>query len=123
MKMNPNRAKNANVTATLPAVKRRLRKTRTSSIGCDERSSQRTNPVSSAPAAANALRLSADVHPLMGASMTAHTNSVTPAIDSSRPTGSNRLVCGSREVGTTSATATIATSTTGTFTRNTEPHE
>ena len=43
---NPKRAKKANVTATLPAVKRRLVNTETSSIGWSMRRSHHTNPAS-----------------------------------------------------------------------------
>ena len=55
--------------------------------------------------------------------MTAHTNTVMPAIDSTMPSGSKRCTVASREVGTIRPTRTIATTMTGTFTRNTEPHQ
>ena len=55
--------------------------------------------------------------------MTAHTSSDTPAIDSTMPTGSNRCTWVSRLVGTKRAINTMATSTTGTLTMNTDPHQ
>ena len=48
MKMNPNRAKKANATETLPAVNRMLVNTPTSSIGWSLRRSHRTNAVNNA---------------------------------------------------------------------------
>ena len=64
-----------------------------------------------------------EAHPWFGPSMTAHTSSDTPAIDSTMPTGSNRCTWVSRLVGTKRAINTMATSTTGTLTMNTDPHQ
>ena len=55
--------------------------------------------------------------------MTAHTSVVTPAIEASMPTGSNRLIVVSRDVGTIRAMATRATAMTGTLIISTEPHQ
>ena len=64
-----------------------------------------------------------DSHPLVGPSITAHTSSDTPAIDSTMPSGSNLAIVVSRDVGTTRAISAIETSTIGTFTRSTEPQK
>ena len=67
--------------------------------------------------------LSGDVQPCSGPSMTAHTSVPTPAIDSTVPSASKRLIVVSREVGTTRAMATRATAITGTLIISTEPHQ
>ena len=123
MKMNPNSAKNANATETLPAVKRMLVNTATSSIGWSMRFSQRTNADNNAAARPKAMTLVAEVQPCLGPSITAHTNTLTPAIDRPMPSGSKRRIVVSRDVGTTRQIAIIATTITGTLTRKTEPQK
>ena len=122
-KTNPNREKKANVTARLPAVKRMLVNTETSSIGWSMRRSQATKPASSRAATAKAAMLVGDVQPWTGPSMTAHTSTPMPAIEAKVPTGSKRLIVVSREVGTTRATAIRATAITGTLMNRTDPHQ
>ncbi len=59
-----------------------------------------------------------------GASITVHTSrAMRPPIDSMSPTGSNRPACGSCEVGSSCWPATRATTTIGTLTKKTEPHQ
>ena len=123
MKMNPNSAKKANATEMLPAVKRMLEKTPTSSIGWSLRRSHRMNAVNSTAARAKATRLVGDVQPCFGPSITAHTSTVTPAIDKAIPSGSKRRIVVSRDVGTTRQMAIMATTITGTLTMNTEPQK
>ena len=70
-KNEPNIAKEARVIARLAAEKRGLRKSRMSSIGARARSSQATNPASSAAATAKAARMVRSVQPCAGTSMIA----------------------------------------------------
>ena len=62
-KMNPNRAKNDTVTAPLAALNRRLRNSRTSSMGCAARRSRTMNAASSTAEAAKPARLRPAAHP------------------------------------------------------------
>jgi hypothetical protein len=62
-KMKPSRVKNATVTAPLAALNRRLRNSRTSSIGCRERCSPMMNAASNAAETANPATLRALPHP------------------------------------------------------------
>ena len=121
--MNPNRAKKANVTATLPAVNRGLANTVTSSMGWSVRRSQATKPTSSTPASVKATRLVSDNQPWVGPSITVHTSTVMPAIDTSVPIGSKRPIVVSRDVGTKRATRTRATAMTGALIISTAPHQ
>ena len=117
------RAKKANVTATLPAVKRALANTETSSIGWSMRRSQATNPPRSTAPRPKASSDVGDVQPWSGPSMTAHTTVAMPATDRIVPSGSRRVIVVSRDVGTSTAMATSATATTGTLIISTEPHQ
>ena len=71
--MTPISAKNTNVTATLAALKRRLRNTLTSSIGWSVRRSQATNSARIAAPPAKAPRIVGLVQPRSGASIRPHT--------------------------------------------------
>ncbi len=122
-KMNPNSAKKPSVTARLAAVNRMFRNRCTSSNGSGVRSSRHTNSARIASAPAMPPIVAAEVQPFPGASMSDQTRSVTPAIDSATPGRSSLGASGSRERGTRSMAPTIPASATGTFTRNTEPHE
>src|SRR5215210_1825446 len=121
--MTPNSAKKTRPMETLAAEKRAFRKKRSGSMGCSVRSSQATKAARAAVANANPLRTPADVHPWPGASMIDHTSAVRPTTDRTAPTGSSRRRIGSRDSGTSTRPATIAATTIGTFTRNTEPHQ
>ena len=109
--------------AVFAAVKRGFVKKLMSSIGWSLRRSHRMNAVSNAAARPKATMLVTDVQPCFGPSITAHTNMLTPAIDMAIPSGSKRRIVVSRDVGTTRQMAIIATTITGTFTRNTEPQK
>ncbi len=61
--MKPNRVKNDTVTAPLAALNRRLRNSRTSSIGCAASRSAAMNPASSAAETAKPATVRAAVHP------------------------------------------------------------
>src|SRR3954463_540324 len=122
-KMVPNSARNANVIAPLAAEKRGFSKKRTSSIGFELCSSHRKNPTSTAMPTANPASTAGDVQPSLGPSMTAHSSTARPTIERSDPKGSSLPACGSLESGTSRYPATSASTTTGTFTRNTEPHQ
>ena len=98
--MNPNRPKNAIVIERLPALNRGRRNTSTSSIGWSMRRSQTMNAPRSAMPVPNPAMLAVEVQPWCGPSMIAQTSAVTPTIDSTMPSGSNRSTCGSRLVGT-----------------------
>ena len=67
--MKPNSAKNVTVTAALAALKRRSRKSVTSSIGCATRRSRITKAVSSTALSANPPSVNAEDQPCSGASM------------------------------------------------------
>ena len=114
-------AKKAKVTLMLPAEKRRLRNTPTSSIGWSMRCSHRTKPRRNAAAAPNATNDATDSQPCTGPSITAHTSVPTPAMESTTPIGSKRWSVVSRDVGTSHAMSTIATNTTGTVTLAVSP--
>lgn len=61
--------------------------------------------------------------PRMGCSMMPYTSSASPAAASTAPAGSMRLACGSRDSGTSRATATRAAAMKGTLKRKTEPQK
>src|SRR5208283_2885250 len=109
--------------APTAAENRRDLKKETSSIGWDECRSQIMNRVSTASAAAMAPRMSGEVHERFGASMIPHSNSPMPTMDRPAPIGSERLVFGFFELGTSQTAANSPISAMGTLTRNTEPHQ
>ena len=117
-KSTPISAKNTNVIERLAALKRRLRNTLRSSIGCVVRRSQATKAARIAAPRPNAPRIVPSVQPRSGASMSPHTNAVSPAIESAAPRMSSRGCDGSRDSGTRSAAPARAIATTGRFTRN-----
>jgi hypothetical protein len=121
--MKPNRAKNATATDALAALKRALRNTPTSSIGSSRCSSQAMKLASRTNARRKPPSVTGAVQPWRGASITVYTRVDTPAMDTMRPTGSKRPARVSREVGSSTRPAISATATTGTLTKNAEPHQ
>src|SRR5215469_12453425 len=67
--------------------------------------------------------MGAEPHPSDGASIRAHKRAVRPAMDSSAPIGSSLGLDGSRESLTKKKPPMRPRITTGTLTRNTEPHQ
>ena len=121
--MNPNSAKNADVIATLAAENRRLEKIATGSIGLVTRSSHHTNSASSTAALAKPATVRPSSQPHSGASMIENTSVEIAAIESTTPAPSRRGASCSFDSGTTNQAAITTTATTGTFTKNTEPHQ
>ena len=115
-------AKNVSMRAPLAALKRGLAKKLMSSIGVRVRRSHTMKAVSSTAATAKAPSTSGSVQP-WAPSMIAHTRATRPTMDSTAPRKSTRGAAGSRDVGTKSCPPTRATTTTGTLTRKTEPHQ
>ena len=116
-------AKNTRVIAMFAAEKRGLRKNRTSSIGCEQRSSHCTNATRMARPPMIVPSTNGSDQPLDGPSMIPQSTGTRPMTDSAAPTGSSRDADSSRDVGSRSRPATMATITTGTLIRNTEPHQ
>ena len=119
--MTPISAKNTSVIEMLAALKRRLRKTRTSSIGCGVCRSQAMKAAMIAAPSANAVRMIELVQPRSGASISAHTIADRPAIERTMPGKSRRGDSGSRESGISIAPAIRQPATTGRLTRKTMP--
>src|SRR6476619_7473166 len=117
--MNPNRPKNAAAIAPLAAENRALANSVTSNSGSTRRTSHQTNPASRAADPTRPPIVTADPQPCAGASMIVQTSRPTPAIDPTAPNGSNLPGLGSRDSWTSARMATIATTASGTFTRNT----
>src|SRR5437660_1787056 len=111
--MKPKRQKKAIVTEPLAAVKRRLRKRPTSSIGAEVRRSHITKAASRTVAIAKPPSVRALPHPWLGASMIVKISSPIAAVENTSPPRSIRGACGSRDVGTTEATKTAAAAATG----------
>ena len=109
----PNSAKNAAVIDTLAAVKRRLRKIRTGSIGCGTRNSQATNTAISTALAAKPASVLPSSQPNSGASMIVKTSAPMAAIERRMPPRSRRGDSVSRDSGTTRTVAVIATAAIG----------
>ena len=86
----PNNEKNAIVIAPLAALNRGFWKKWMLSIGLDVCSSHNRNVTSSPAPIAKPASTSGAVQPCDGASITAHRNVVSPAMDSSAPRGSSR---------------------------------
>jgi hypothetical protein len=122
-KTKPKRAKKANVTATLPAVKRRLVNTETSSIGCVRLRSQATKTAAAPAARAKPPVVTGEVQPCSGASMMVNTRVPIARVDRTSPTTSTGGVAGSREVGTNKAPPTKVTAATGAMATKTLPHQ
>ena len=116
-KIAPNIAKNDSVIAPLAAENRRLRNSRTSSIGSGVWRSQATKPATSAAAAAKAPTMRGSVQPHSGASMMPHTSALRPAVESTKPGTSSRGAAGSRDSGTSGRCASRAATTNGMLTR------
>ena len=111
--MKPNRAKKAEVTATLAALNRRLVKMRTGSIGEGTRSSQPTKAARAIAATANPTIVEPLVHPHSGASMIVNTRAPIAPIDRSTPPTSSRGAVASRDSGTRTTDAVTARITIG----------
>ncbi len=93
------------------------------SIGREATCSQYTKPPSTASPPAPTPSTGAEVHPRPGASMTAHSVMVSPAMDRPEPTRSGGRATGSLESGSSGTDSSSASTTIGTLTRNTEPHQ
>ena len=122
-KIDPNMAKNTNVTAIDAAENRGFLKKLTSSIGSGVWSSHRMNATSIAAPPMKPMSTGVAVQPWLGPSMIPNSSPVSAPIDSTVPSRSIGLAFGSFELGTIAITATIATTITGRLTRKTEPHQ
>ncbi len=119
----PMTPKKSAVMVAAPQRNRGSRRVSSSMSGWGERSSRRANATNSSTPATAAPRTSGDPHPCWGPSTMATITAVRAPHQSSalhRSTGGD---AGSCERGTHFAASTRVTSTTGTFTRNTEPHQ
>ncbi len=106
----------------LPAVKRMFVNTRTSSIGWSLCCSHRTKPTSRGSGDGERTeRLDRQPAEVRRLDHTPHEHT-DAAIESTVPRGSKRVIVSSRDVGTMTAMAIIATAISGTLTRKTEPH-
>ena len=121
--MLPANAKFAVPLATLATEKRGLRKNVSSSIGCAHRNSHSTRQPMSTIATAKERSVVAEPQPSLGAWIVAHTSADTPTTDSTTPNGSNCDAPGFRDSGTAHHEIASTTTTSGTFTRNTDPHQ
>ena len=104
--VTPISAKNTNVIEMLAALKRRLRNTRTSSIGWSVWRSHAMNAARIAAPPANAARISDSPQPRSGASISAQTIALRPAIERAVPGRSMPGDSGSRDSGTSTSAPT-----------------
>ncbi len=111
--MTPISAKNTKVIEMLAALKRRLRNTLTSSIAWSVCRSQAMNAAMIAAPAAKAARIVGLVQPRSGASISAQTTALRPAIDRPVPGRSSFGDSGSREFGTSTTAPSRQAATTG----------
>src|SRR3546814_8504576 len=81
------------------------------------------NRASSTPPATKAAATDPAPHPFDGASMTAQSSAVSPAIDKTAPTGSRRGRAGSLDSGTSRYPRTSPMRRIGMFTMKIEPHQ
>ena len=114
-------AKNATVIAPLAPLNRGLFQKRVSSIGCSTRRSHQKKTVRRKPPAKKKARMLGAVHPDVGASITAYSSALSPAMDSAAPTRSRGGALGSFEFGMRKIPASRPTVTIGMFTRKIEP--
>src|ERR1035437_9840975 len=91
-------------------------------MGWSECHSQATNPATRATPPTSAAITSGDDHPWAGPSMMAQRMPPRPPIDNRAPAGSARRGFALRDSGTSSRVPTRPAATTGTLTRNTDPH-
>ena len=119
----PTTAKNDMVIAMLATVNRGLRKNVTSSIGYGFRNSHSTKAARPRHATAKPITLAALSQPRSGAPMIVQRSTERPTIDSSEPTRSSGAGSGSFDSGRTKCPIETAITTTGTFTRKTDPHQ
>ena len=82
-----------------------------------------TNSASTATPSASVPSTTGLRQPLSGTSMMPYTKATRPTVDSAPPARSTRRPAGSRDSGTSSATATRASPAAGTLTRKIEPHQ
>ena len=122
-KTKPNSAKNADVTATLAALKRRLRKMPTGSIGDGVRSSHHTNVASRTAARAKPPIVVGSAQPHSGASMIVNTRVVMAAMERKTPGRSSRGASCSRDSGMRRHAATATMIVIGTLMKKTDPHQ
>lgn len=119
----PNMAKKVRAMVAVPMVNPRASKKCRSSMGNRARRSHARNPARPKAATAKPVTVSGSVQPRSGPSMIPNRSAPSVTIDSTAPTASSGRPLGSREVGTIAATRAIARRTTGTLTKNTEPHQ
>ncbi len=112
----------AHTAVTVAPAKEASRKSRGSISGSSRRSSQGTNAASAPAAASRQDRISGEVQPWPGASMTAYVSVPSAPVSRSCPTGSARRGRGARDSGTNTAASTSAASPMGTLSQNTDRH-
>ena len=122
-KNQPNITKNDVVMTALPTLKRRSEKYESGSIGCAARRSWRRNAHATTAVSTNAPTTSGSVQPRSAPSMMPNSSAVSPTSESTAPMGSSGVAESSRDRGLNTATATVVATTTGTLTRNAEPHQ
>src|SRR5258707_3341464 len=120
---NPARVKNPTVMDPLAAVKRGLRKSRTSSIGWAVRRSVLMNSASNRSPATSVATVDVEAQPQLGAWMIPNTSVPMAALESPKPAKSRAGTAGSFEDGTRNATSPDTTAATRTMKRNTLPHQ
>ena len=106
--MKPKRAKNEIVTAAQAALKRRSKKSVTSSIGCAAARSTRTNQTASPAAAAKPTSVDTLDQPCSGASMIVHVRVPSAATEIAMPGRSSGGTPGSRDRAGALATLLLA---------------
>ena len=120
-KMNPNRAKNATVTAPLAAENAGVRNSVTSIIGCSRRRSMATNATDEHAATAKPASV-AGAAPAAAGRLDDRVDEQRRSrpTTATRPGRSSRACAGSLDSGTSTTVATSASSATGTSARNTD---
>src|SRR5512132_3351057 len=121
MNMSAKRPKNRAMMAVMAALKRGSEKKRRSSIGSLARISHAMKATIANTATTKAAMVGGLDQPWPGPSVIAYSNELSPATDSTAPTGSTPTALGDRDSGMLSRPAAMAVITTGTLTRNTEP--
>ena len=116
MKMNPNSPKKDSPIATLAALNRGLRNSRTSSIGSGRRTCHQAKAARIASDPVIPPTVANDAQPCCGASMIDQVSRLIPAADSSAPRGSKRPARGSRDSGSSARPSMSAIRATGTDT-------
>ena len=119
--MKPKRAKKVIVTAPLAALKRRSRKSVTSSIGWAAARSRTTKATSASAATAKPDSVASEPQPCSGASMIVQVSTPSSTTESARPERSSRGTEASRDSGTSRYAATAVSRASGTSAQNTLP--